>query len=238
MHYNDDCPRLDGKGIVSSCTIVHVHLVVHMVGSAGDLFGTTVPTGEDSTVVDHWLAIVGVALGVVATVMAAPPLFQMLFGRTRLVFEADDFTGPEGRILVIAIKNPPVANRFLRFIGIEREASDVTAFFDIQELGTQRIVVRSVTGQMHTTNLRQIGLQGRSMPGFTVGLTVIGTRNGEASIISAHPAEAMPIQPGHYIAHIAVVRGQDTYRIDQNFRVSTIDHETGWYERNVVSTRR
>lgn len=187
---------------------------------------------------DHWLAIVGVVLGVAAIVMGVPPLFQMFFGRTRLTFEADDFTGTDGRILVIAIRNPPVANRFLRFIGVERETSDVTGFFDIQELGTQKIVVRSVAGQMQTTNLRQIGLQGRSMPGFTVGLLVIATRNGEASIISAHPEEVITIQPGHYIAHIAVVRGQDTYRIDQGFRVSTIDHETGWYERNVVSTRR
>lgn len=187
---------------------------------------------------DHWLAIIGMALGVAAIIMAAPPLFQMLFGRTRLTFEADDFTGTDARILVIAIKNPPVNNRFLRLIGVERETSDITGFFDIQELGTGKVIVRSVAAQMQTTNLRQFGLQGRSMPGFTVGLTVIATRDGQAKIISAHQEESIVIPPGHYIAHIAVVRGQDTYKINQNFRISTIDHETGWYERNVVSTRR
>jgi hypothetical protein len=187
---------------------------------------------------DHWLAIIGLVLGVGAIIVAIPPLFQMIFGRTRLTFEADDFTGTDGRILVIAIRNPPVTNRLLRSIGVEREASNVSAFFDIQEMGTRKIVVRGVTGQMQTTNLRQIGLEGCSMPGFTVGLAVVGVRNGQAQIINAHPEESIAIPPGHYIAHIAVVRGQDTYRIDQSFRVSTIDHETVWYERNVISTRR
>jgi hypothetical protein len=186
---------------------------------------------------DHWLAIIGVALGVAAIVMAAPPLFQMFFGRPRLAFEAQDFTGSDGRILVIAIKNPPIRNRFLRSIGVEREFGDVIAFFDIQELGTGRIVADSVRGQMQTVHLHEFGFQGRSMPGFTVGLTVLATRNGQASIVSAHAEEIRDIPLGHYVAHVSVFRGQDIYRMDQRFRVSAVDHETGWYEPNVISTR-
>jgi len=183
------------------------------------------------------LAIVGIALGLAAIAMAIPPLFQMLFGRPRLSFEADDFTGPEGRILVIAIKNAPVANKFLRALGVERETGEVSAFFDIQEQGTGKLIARSVTGLMQTTNLREVGLLARSMPGFTAAVTVISTRQGHAQIVDANPEKIAPLPVGHYIAHIAVVRGQDTYRIDQTFRVAQVDHETIWYERNVVSTR-
>jgi hypothetical protein len=186
---------------------------------------------------DHWLAIFGVILGVAAMVMAAPPLFQMFFGRPRLRFEADDFTGPDGRILVIAIKNPPVRNRILRFLGVEREYGDVIAFFDIQELGTGRIVANSVRGQMQTVHLRELGLQGRSMPGFTVGLTVVATRNGQATIVSGNSEEMKDLPLGFYVARISIFRGQDIYRIGQKFRVDATDHKTIWDVRNVVSIR-
>ena len=68
--------------------------------------------------IDTDLAIVGIVIGVLAIAMAIPPLFQMMFGRPNLAFEADEFTGPEARILVLAIKNPPVRNKFLRWMGV------------------------------------------------------------------------------------------------------------------------
>jgi hypothetical protein len=186
------------------------------------------------------LDIASFVVGVIALavgVMAIPTILQMFFGRPRLIFEADDFTGPEGRILVIAIKNPPITNRFLRFVGVERETGDVIVFFDIQELGTGRLLVRSVTGLLQCAPLQTIGLQARSLPGFTVGLTIIGTHGGVAEIVDARPEKSIPIAPGHYFAHIAIVRGQDTYRIDQTFRIARVDHETIWDQRNVVSIR-
>jgi hypothetical protein len=181
--------------------------------------------------------IVGI-IALLVSIMAIPTILQMFFGRPRLTFEADDFTGPEGRILVLAIKNPPITNRFLRLMGVERESGDVIAFFDIQELGTGKLIARTVTGLLQCAPLQTIGLQARSLPGFTVGLTVISTRESSASIVDARPEKVIAISPGHYIAHIAVVRGQDTYRIDQTFTVGRVDHETIWYERNVVSIRR
>jgi hypothetical protein len=172
----------------------------------------------------------------VAVAMAIPPLFQMMFGRPRLTFEADEFTGPEARILVLAIKNQPVKNRFLKWLGVERESGDIIAFFDIQELGTGKILVRTVTGSLNCAPLRTISLQARSLPGFTVGMTVLATRNGQAEIVDGR-GKTHPISPGHYVARMAIMRGQDTYRIDQPFRVSTADHETIWDQRHVVSTR-
>ncbi len=177
-------------------------------------------------------------IALVVALMAIPTILQMFFGRPHLNFEADDFTGPEGKILVIAIKNLAVKSRLLRLMGVERETGDVNAFFDIQELGTGKIIARAVTGLMQTTHLREIGLQARSAPGFTVGLTIISSRNGQAAVVDGRQElPPTPLSNGHYIAHIAVVRGQNTYRIDQSFRVGNADHETVWYERNVVGIR-
>jgi hypothetical protein len=187
---------------------------------------------------DHWLAIAGVILGVLAIVMAIPPLFQMFFGRPKLTFEADDFTGPDGRILVINAKNDPVRNRFLRWLGVERESTELLAFFDIQELGTGKILVRAVSGLMQCVPLRTIGPVARSFVGFSVGLTVIGTRQGHAHIVDPrHQQGGIPIAPGHYLARITIIRGQYSYKIDQRFRIETEDHRTIWDTRHVVSTR-
>jgi hypothetical protein len=169
--------------------------------------------------------------------MAAPPLFQMVFGRPELTFEADDFTGPEGRILVIATKNQPVKNRVLLSLGVEREPGDLLAFFDIQEQGTGKFLIRSATGLLQCAPMRTIGLLVRSLPGFSVGLTIIGTREGKAHIVDARSENAIPIVPGHYLAHIAIIRGQQTYSIKQAFTVGTEDHKTFWDNKSVVSIR-
>jgi hypothetical protein len=159
----------------------------------------------------------------------------MLFGRPNFAFEAEDFTGPDGRILVLKIKNEHVTGRFLLSMGVERDAADILAFFSVQELGTKKIIVHSVPGLLQCVPLREIGMQARSLPGFSVGLTVISTRDGNASIVDARPEKTVAITPGHYVAHIAIVRGQLTYRIEQSFTVGKLDHETIWYQRDVAS---
>jgi hypothetical protein len=82
------------------------------------------------------LGIVGIVIGLVALAVAIPPLFQMLYGRPRLEFLTDEFTGPDGKSLLIAIKNQPTRSRFLRKIGVEREIGNVLAYLDIQQQGT------------------------------------------------------------------------------------------------------
>jgi hypothetical protein len=188
--------------------------------------------------IDTELAIVGTILGLVAIVLAVPPLLQMFFGRADFTFEADDFTGPDGRILVLAIKNEPVKGRFLRWMGVEREAADIIAFFGVQEHGTNKIIAHTASGLLQCAPLRQLGLQARALPGFSVGLTVVSTRDGNASVVDARPEKIVPVDPGHYVARIAIVRGQLTYRIDQSFTVGKLDHETIWHQRRVSSVRR
>lgn len=181
--------------------------------------------------------IIGV-IALIVGITAIPTILQMFCGRPKLSFEADDFTGPEARILVLAIKNQPVTNKFLLLLGIEREPGDVLAFVDIQEQGTGKLLVRAASGLLQCAPMRTIGLLARSLPGFTVGLTVISTRNGNAHIVDARSEEGIPIGPGHYVAHIAVVRGQNTYAINQAFTVGTEDHRTFWDDRKVVCVRK
>jgi hypothetical protein len=186
--------------------------------------------------------VASLVIGVIALLVglaAIPTIFQMFFGRPHLTFEADDFTGPEARILVLKIKNEPVKHPVLRLMGVERDAGDLTAFFDVQEQGTGHFLARSMSGLLHGAPHRDEGLLIRILPGFSVGMTIICTRLGTAQIVNGREKEnAGPIIPaGHYLAHIAVVRGQRTYKISQEFVVGAEDHKTFWASRTVVTQR-
>ena len=164
--------------------------------------------------------------------MALPTIFQMLFGRPKLTFDTDEFTGPDGTILVLRIKNDPVKNKFLRHIGVEREAADVLAFFEIQEQGTGKYLVRMLPGLLTHPPTRTVGILARSMPGFSVGLTVLCSKDGAAGIVDARAGPSNPTVPlpaGHYIARMDIIRGQDTYRVVSGFQIGKLDHEAIWY---------
>ena len=182
-------------------------------------------------------------IGVVALlvgVLAIPTILQMYFGRPRLTFEADDFTGPDARILLIKIQNEPVKSKLLLLLGIEREPGGLLAFVSVQKLGTNEILVRAAPGLLNCTPLRSLGLSARALPGFVVGLAVISTRKGTAHIVDARAGDTddgIPIAPGAYMANIAIVRGQRTYNIKQTFTVGAEDHRTFWDSRKVEYIR-
>ena len=166
------------------------------------------------------MEVAGLVVGVIALVlgiMAIPTILQMLLGRPKLTFEADEFTGSEAKILIVAIKNQPIKNWFLRLIRVEREIGDVTAFFDIVEQGTKRIIVRAIFGKLNCAVTREEGLLVRARPGFTVGLPIIGTKDGAASIVDGRAEDLRPISEGHYTAIISIIRGEQTTKLCRPF---------------------
>ena len=181
--------------------------------------------------------VVGVLALVIGT-LAIPPLLQMIFGRPRLTFEADEFAGSEGRILVFAMKNQSTKSWLLRTLGVERESGDVIAFLEIQEQGTGRIVATAIRGRLLNAPVSVEGIMARAMPGFTVGLCVIGINGGHAVIVDARDDKILPIAEGLYTAFATVICGEQTHQIMQRFRVSNVDHETIWNSREVIVVKR
>jgi len=182
------------------------------------------------------MATTGFIIGFIALVvgvMALPTIFQMIFGRPKLTFEADEFTGSDGKILLIAIQNQPVTNRLLRLMGVERDEGEITAFVDVHEDGTKRIIARSMSGALNCPVMRVEGLRVKTLPGFTCGLTIIGIKNGSASIVDGRHGPR-PLEQGHYVAIATIIRGQKTYKVGQKFVIGDADHTTYWYSRDVT----
>jgi hypothetical protein len=181
--------------------------------------------------VDTDLAIAGIVLGLVAIAMATPPLFQMLWGRPRLHLAVDDFTGPDGKMLLVTIKNLRVENGFLRKIGVEREIGNVAAYFDIQEQGTGKFLQKNISGLIHNAMTKESGILTEAHPAFTVGVQIIAHQQNIAVIIDARAqptALLKTIPPGDYVAHVTIIRGGEVHTIAKNFKVGTLPHETFW----------
>jgi hypothetical protein len=177
---------------------------------------------------DHWLAIVGVVLGLLAIAIAVPPLLQMVFGRPKLEFKPDEFMDENGKMLLLAIKNKPTANRFLRRLGVEREMGNVLAYFDIQEQGSRRFFLKDISARVTCAATREQGLLARALPLFTSGVMVLHNRAGIAGVIDGRHDDLRPIGAGHYTAIFTIVCGEQVHKFEKNFTVADTEAFTIW----------
>jgi hypothetical protein len=178
---------------------------------------------------DTILAIAGLILALIAMVMAAPPLFQMFLGGPKLDFAADEFTGPDGKQIIISIKNNPVTSSIIRALGVKRDVPDLLAYFDIQEQGTNRFVIKDISAKLESAATRENGLSVRALPGFTVGFPVVHTRGDTTWIVDGRSEGDLPvIAAGDYTALATVVCGDRVSQIARKFKVGTEQHLTFW----------
>jgi len=179
------------------------------------------------------MEIAGLLIGIIG-LMALPTVFQMIFGRPRLSFWTDEFTGPDGRILLFAFKNEEVSNWLLRMLRVEREARDVQVFFNVQEQGTHKIIVKAASGLLNNVAKQEIAIRTETPPGFTVAATIVGTKDGAADLLEGRTGNYIPIPPGHYNAYVSVLCGARQYNFIEPFQIGLQDYQTIWPRRGPV----
>ena len=90
----------------------------------------------------EWVALF---IGVLAFLMATPPIIQMIWGRPKVEIEFAKEETPSGRVLKCEEFNRPVGNRFLRAIGVCRHpVEDLNVGYQIHEAGSNTVVRRFV----------------------------------------------------------------------------------------------
>ncbi len=87
--------------------------------------------------------VIGI-LGLVAfalAVLAMPSVAQMLWGRAQLRTEYKTDANGEDRSLIVFLSNPPVRQKFLKCIGLHRDAiQSLEACFQIREAGSGAVL--------------------------------------------------------------------------------------------------
>jgi hypothetical protein len=182
------------------------------------------------------LGIIGVALSSIALVLSLMALllvFQMFWGRPELRLAADEFTGSEGKILLIQVKNLPTG-KWGRRLGVERQTGQVQASFDIQEQGSKKFIVKSVPGLIQCPPIRESGLLMQALPGFTIGVVVLGFGKNASGkempgIVDVRAGEiTIPINEGHYTVYVHVFCGEQIYNFRKDLKVGSKPHQTFW----------
>jgi hypothetical protein len=183
---------------------------------------------------DTWLAITGIAIGVVALMMAAPPLFQMIWGKPKVSakFEVSNLEPSGGKQLRCYISNTPVQNRFLNAMGVVRQPIEIFAIYSIYEFGSNKCIVHNGRALIGTDRENGGGLQvtlfASTMP---ARFSLVAHQDGmEAITIShRHPEPGIAIAAGRYTASVTIHAGDHSmHQIERGFTVGDRPSRTYW----------
>lgn len=177
----------------------------------------------------QWILAGISVLALFLALLALPTVFQMFWGRPRLVInfgeQAYSFPQGEGKALMCLISNPPVESPVLRKIGVRRAAADdVFAGIRIYEEGTNRVVIPHIDAQI---------LVDRGMPRTRCSLPP--SIPPFPFIVIAFPPEggplaanSEPIQNGAYYALIIIGSADQATSAKAHFVVGRTQTETCW----------
>ena len=169
------------------------------------------------------IGVVSLLLGL----LAIPPILQMNFGRPKIILGFDEFTGADGKQLLITIQNRPTEKWLQRFL-VERQVGNVIGYFDIRKLGSNEVVSADNAALMYCAPTRETGLVVRALPAFTTGFPVIHFRENHAWIINARKDQCAVLNSGPYVVDAQVICGEKVHRIARQLRIGEDASTTHW----------
>ncbi len=179
---------------------------------------------------DEW-QWAGIILAGLALTMAMPSILQMFWGRPRVETEFDVSTERGKRSLVMFIKNPPIASRVLRTLGVRREAvQGLTAELRVSECGSGRIVVpiRHLALYSGDETHRMIQLP----PTYSVGAAVMVAMWSNITKGAVIPGDKLrgPLElgQGYYTAQVILFVDGDPAKFTRQFVVGKDADDLIW----------
>lgn len=183
---------------------------------------------------DQW-EWVGIIFAAVGLVMAAPTIFQMVWGRPLVRVRFDrGVEGPE-RFLPVYLENCPVKSRLAKRLGVRRETvQSLTAQFRISEVGSGKIIVPIRHARIYAdddptdSGRLRIALP----PTFTVAASIMlvlwDTQNNKAVVPEDRLRKPLVIEPGYYLAHILLLVDGEPKHIQRRFVVGQSADDLNW----------
>ena len=144
-------------------------------------------------------------IGLVAFIMAAPYILQLIFGQPRIGFSFDhDDSGRDGRLMKIHLMNVPINNRLLQTFKVSRlAAQDVFLSIGIFNASTKEAIFRSFVPEITFSSLNKATRI--SLPPSILMASVSlakWERSTNSAILLVN--RYMPLQEGAYVVKIEV----------------------------------
>lgn len=188
----------------------------------------------------EWWDLAGLimgGIGVAAFLMAAQPLIQVVWGRPKLEADFDDWVDPQGsKFLEASLINIPVTSRWLKRLGVRRDTiGEVTAFFKIFEVGSEREMTDSIAARFRTES---DGVRYRvPLPAsvYSIKCGIVAQKRGDSHVIvietpadQNNSGELTHLQPGTYRVAITFVCGDHIVRAESRLVVNRSASRTHW----------
>jgi len=160
-------------------------------------------------------------IALVVAIMALPTIFQMIWGKPKLMILFGVKEIPDGKILQCELVNPPIRNKLLKRLGIRRvTAEDIMGRFYIEEYGSRRVVfpgeVPKIITHNGTEGHQRIGLAASFFPAI-FGI-VLSSYTDKRVYVFEEQETVLP--PGKYCACIHVTMEGKPFEKQRNFVVS------------------
>ncbi|MDD5700787.1 MAG: hypothetical protein PHU23_01950 [Dehalococcoidales bacterium] len=144
-------------------------------------------------------------IGLVAFLMATPPILQLIFGQPKigLSFYDDDTTG-EGKTMKIHLMNIPINNWFLKFIRITRlSAQDIYLAIKIFNVSTKQVVTEFMPEINYSLSSKSERI---SLPSslLTASSKVVKWQQSTNSAVIIRGTSLVPLQEGTYVFDIQI----------------------------------
>lgn len=174
--------------------------------------------------IGEWLGLLGVVLALVAL----PTAFQMFFGRPTIEFVCSVEHGDKGSILQCRLLNPAIENRFLKWLGVRREAAYIHAAYKIWSQETGELIVDLTAPLLVSTTDNAQALELRpTLFGVTFAL-VLCNQQGVFALAEKPNKEVIRLDPGNYNAPVVVFCGEKRFVKNCAFVVTSNPMNSYW----------
>ncbi len=183
------------------------------------------------------IGMIALVVGIVAMVMAAPPFFQMIYGRPKIRIRFDSTVERGVNLLLCNIYNLPVTNFFLKMLGVTRSPTDVFASFDVREHGTNKIIANSFRASLFDGKANVSGLTLVVKPPLPIVFSIMehGDEGAFAHDCAPSQHKSWPLPPGEYFADVKIASGEYTVQaVAQSFTVDADKFASHWTARKIV----
>ncbi len=150
-----------------------------------------------------WLGIfIGIA-GFVLAVMALPSVFQMMFGKPDLFVEFKSAELEEVKVLQCLISNRPINSRMLRWLGVSRQSTHLTASISIYERGTKKPIREHAKLLINQGGEKSVEI-GEITSAWPVVVAPFSQKPG-APVYLNDDFDLLQISPGYYTVELALI---------------------------------
>lgn len=168
----------------------------------------------------QWISF---GLAVLATLMAAPTLFQMIGGKPSLKVEFVTSRSSVGEVFRCYVSNRRIQSRLMRWVGVQRSPADIAVSYSVSEAGTNKVIAHLVRPEISLEGgVSALRIQ---LPAGLPAIVPIGVAHNGGVELLDHPG--VVLSGGKYKVKLSVanasksveaesflVVGQESYWID------------------------